>query len=153
MLAQAVEYEHAQVAGQMVIAHPRLAHRRITWPGLDPHGLTTQPVRQAHEALDHARHVMVGDAEVPMPARVLDGHEPGIDEFREMRARGLFGHRRGPSQLAGGHRPPGHETHQDRSPRPVTDEPGNARNAGGLVHSSIIAEPFTPDKSLYVRVS
>ena len=82
LLAQTVVHQHAEVAGEMIVAHARLAHGGVCGPGVDIH--RAQPVREPDEILDHRSDFVVREPKVPVAPDVLDCDESRSDELREM---------------------------------------------------------------------
>src|ERR1700733_830375 len=62
----AVEHLHAEIAGEMIIADPRAAQRRILRPGA--HAQVTGARGKTLKALEHAGDIRVGEAKVAMAA-------------------------------------------------------------------------------------
>ena len=81
----------------MVVADPGLAQRRLARAGDEP----GRPAAEgdAEQGLEGVRHLVVGEAEVAMPALRRDRERAGLDELGEVRAGGRLGDAGGPGQL------------------------------------------------------
>ncbi len=140
LLLETVEHQNAQVASEVIVADARLPHRRIGGAGVDLD--CSEVVGKTDEAFDHGGHVVIGKPEVPVAANVFHREQLGIDEFREMRARGLLGHVRGACQFGRRQRLACHQAGEDRGTGAIANEGSNGRNVRRVVHGSMIVEPL-----------
>ena len=134
----AVEHLHAEIAGQMVVANPRAAQRRILRPGTHAH--VTGARRQTREALEHAGDIRIGEAIIAVAALLLRLDQAAGFQFGQMGARGLRGDAGLMRQLARGQRAAGHQRRQHVGARGIADQRGDHGNVGTCFHSSMLTE-------------
>lgn len=89
LLRQAIEHQHGELAGEMVVAHPSLAQSWLAGTGAQAHG--TRPVRHAHQALQQVRDIAIRQVEIAVASLCLHRQETRIDKVGEVRADGLLG--------------------------------------------------------------
>src|SRR3954469_21468273 len=139
---EAVEQQHPEIAGEMVVADARLAHRGVGWPGL--YWLYVDPRGQTDELLDCRANGVVSETMVAMPTRLLDSNELCVEQLREMRARGLLRDAGGARELRSGERAPFHQREQDVRARAIANQPRDRGDVGYgrcVLHSSMVVEP------------
>src|SRR5689334_22094652 len=68
-LRQMIEHAHAEIAGEVVVANPRLAHLRIFWAGADT--VVAGVIGKTGERLECRRDLRIFQAEVAMTALLL----------------------------------------------------------------------------------
>ncbi len=73
LLLHAVEHLHAEIAGEVIVANPRAAQRRILWPGANAH--MTGARGKARKPLQNAGDVGAGKAIIAVAALFL-----GLDQ-------------------------------------------------------------------------
>jgi hypothetical protein len=81
----AVEHLHAEIAGEMIVADPGAAQRRILRSGAHAHVAGARG--QAREALEHPGDIGIGEAIVAVAALLLLLDQPAGFQFRKMRTR------------------------------------------------------------------
>src|ERR1700722_5819867 len=83
LLLHAVEHLHAKIAGEMVVADPRAAQRRILRPGADAQGAGARG--KPLKALQHARDIRVGEAVIAVAALLFLLDQAAGLQLRQMR--------------------------------------------------------------------
>src|SRR3984957_8374698 len=86
LASHAVEHLHAEIAGEMVVADPRAAQRRLLRPGAYPHMAGARG--KALEALQHAGDIGVTEAIIAVAALLLLLDQAAGLQLRKMRACG-----------------------------------------------------------------
>src|SRR3546814_2139171 len=86
---QRVIDQHAEFAGEMVVADARLAQRRFARARTQTHG--TDAIGDTHQAFQKLRNVALGEPEVAMTFLRFNRDEPGVEKFRQMGTRSLLG--------------------------------------------------------------
>jgi hypothetical protein len=140
-LIETLVHQDAEFSGQVVVAHARLAQRRLARARADAHG--ARPIRDTHQALEQMRDVRVREPEVAMPALALDGDQPRSDELRKVTADRLLGDTRDVDELRRGQRLAGHQRGEDFRARMIADQRGDADDAGSVFHGSLLTEPLS----------
>ena len=79
LLLHAVEHLHAEIAGEMIVADPRAAQRRILRPGAHAHVAGARG--EALEALEHAGDIGVGEAIIAVAALLFRSIRPPASSF------------------------------------------------------------------------
>jgi len=143
----AVEHLHAEVAGQMVVADPGAAQRRILGPGADPQ--MAGPRREALEPFQYRGDIGVGETVIAVAALLFLLDQAAGLQLRKVRARGLRRDAGLDRQFARGQRAAGHQRHQHVGARGIADQCGDHGDIGACFHSSMIAEPLASIKRLY----
>src|SRR3984957_19693536 len=87
LLLHAVEHLHAEIAGEMIVADPRAAQRRILRPGA--HAQVTGARGKPLKAFQHPGDIRVGEAKVAVAALLFLLDQAAGLELRQMRAGGL----------------------------------------------------------------
>ncbi len=146
LLFHAVEHLHAEIAGQMIVANPRPAQRRILRPGAHTHVAGARG--KTREALQHAGDVGAGEAIVTVAALFLRLDQAAGFQFCQMRACGLRRDTGLVSQLACSQRAAGHQRRQHVGAGGIANQRGDHRNIGTSFHSSMVTEASTSIKRL-----
>ncbi len=137
---EAFEREHAEVAREVVVAHARLAQRRLARARAQANG--ARAVRNAHQVLEELRHVAIGEAEIAMPSLALHHEQLRIRELRQVRARGRLADLRHLRQLRRGERLAAQERGEHLGARRLADQRRDARDVRSVPHSHhLSAEP------------
>src|SRR3954454_3878505 len=82
LLFHALEHLHPEIAGEVIVANPRAAQRRILGPGAHPQ--MTGPRRKSRKAFKHAGHIRVGEPVVAVTTLLFLLDQPAAFEFGEM---------------------------------------------------------------------
>src|SRR5262249_9698915 len=86
LACEAVEHLHPELACQVVVAPPGMAHGRLLRSG--PH-TRAGTLRHAHDLLEHLGDVVAGKAEIAVASLLQRADQPAAFEPREMGACGL----------------------------------------------------------------
>ena len=142
----AVEHLHAEIAGQVIVANPRPAQRRILRPGAHAHvaGAGGEP----REALEHAGDVGIAEAVIAVAALLFLFDQAAGLELRKMRTRGLRRDAGLLRQLARGQRAAGHQRREHVGAGGIADQRGDHGDIGTCFHRSMIDEAFESIKRL-----
>ena len=144
LIFHAVEHLHAEIAGEMIVADPRAAQRRILWSGAHAH--VARARRQPGEALEHAGDIGAGEAIVAVAALFLHFDQTAGFQLRQMRTRGLRRDAGLVRQFARGQRAAGHQRRQHVGAGGIADQCGDHGDIGACFHSSMITEASTSIK-------
>src|ERR1700677_2919270 len=87
LLLHAVEHLHAEIAGEMIVADPRAAQRRILRSGA--HAQMAGPRREPLKPLQHAADTRIGKPIVAVAALLFLLDQAAGLQLRQMRAGGL----------------------------------------------------------------
>ncbi len=147
-LPQAVEHLHAEVAGEVIVADPGAAQRRVLRPGAHPQmaGAGGQP----RKAFQHAGNVGIGKPIIAMAALLFLFDQAASLELREMRTRGLRRDAGFLRQFGCGERAAVHQRGQHVGAGGVADEGGDHGDIGTCFHCSMIAEALVTIKGVEV---
>ena len=147
LLFHAVEHLHAEIAGEMIVADPRAAQRRILRSGPHPHMAGTRG--NALKSLEHAGDIGVGEAVIAVAALFFLLDQAAGLQLRQMRTRGLRGNASLMRQFARGQRAAGHQRRQHVGAGGIADQGGDHRDIRACFHSSMIDEASVSGKRLW----
>src|SRR5205085_2623126 len=147
LLLHAVEHLHAEIAGEMVVANPRPAQRRILRSRADAHMTGTRS--EARKPFEHAGDTGAGETLIAMAALPLRLDQAADLEFRQMRTRGLRRDAGFLRELARGQRAAAHQRREHVGTRGIADQGGDHGDIGTCFHASTITEAFTTFKRLF----
>src|SRR5690606_15099422 len=136
----------AHLSREMIVADPCTPQRRLAWPGTGAE--MPRAGRNAHQAFEHARNVLVRKREVamaPLPARE---NEPAGFELGEVRARRLGRDARLVRELGGSQGATAHQCRQHVRSRRIPHERGDAGDVRSGFHCSIMNEASVRGKGL-----
>ena len=136
---QALVDRHAQFAGEVVVAHARLAQRRFA--RTQPVPQRTGPESDAHQGLEQLGDIAVGQPEIAVPSLALDGEESRIQQFGEVGADRLLGHAGDGGELGRRQRPIGHQRGKHFGARMIADQSRDADDVRAVFHGSMLNEP------------
>ena len=116
----------------MVVADPRFSQRRLARAGHQ----SRRPAAEgdAGQRFEGVRHLVVGEAEVAVPALRFHGQQLGLEQLAQVRARCLPGDAGGLGQLGGGERAAAEQGGQHLGARRLADETGDAGDVGAVPH-------------------
>ena len=122
----------AEAAGEMVVAHPRVAQRRR----LARQRPKARAVVDCHrdDAFEHLRHRRRGQPEIAVPPRRRRGDQAGLGQLGEVGAGRLRRHARGIGELGRGHRAAVEQRDEDVGARRIAREGGDLGNHGSSNH-------------------
>src|SRR6266852_1063463 len=147
LIFHAVEHLHAEIAGEMIVANPRAAQRRILWSRAHAHVTGTR--RETCEAFEHAGDIGAGEAIIAVAALFLRFNQAAGFQLRQMRTRGLRRDAGLVCQLARGQGAAGHQRRQHVGTGGIADQCGDHGDIGACFHSSMITEASASIKRLY----
>ena len=145
-LLEAIEDEHAQFAGKMVVAHAGLSERRLARTRAKTHRAGS--IGYSHETFEKLRDVLIVEAEIPMPSLTFHGDQSRVEQLGEVSADRLFGHPGQTRELGGGQCLARSERRQDLRPGVVPDQSRDADDVRAVLHGSILVEPLRSRKML-----
>jgi len=139
-LLEAIENEHAQFAGKMVVAHAGLSQGGLA--RARPKANRTRPKGYAHEVFEKLRDVATAETEIAVPSLGFYGDQPRLEQLGEVGADGLLGHAGDLRELGCGQRFAGGERGQDFRPGVVADQGSDADDIRSVFHGSMVDEPL-----------
>jgi hypothetical protein len=147
LLLHAVEHLHPEIAGEMIVADPGAAQRRVLWSGSHPH--VAGAGREALEAFEYGGDIGVAEAIIAVAALLFLFDQPSGLELGKVRTRGLRRDARLVGELAGGQRATGHQRRQHVGARGVANQGCDHRDVGARFHTSTIDEALASIKRVH----
>ena len=145
-LLEAVEDEHTQFAGKVVVAHSGLSKRRLSRTRAKTHRAGS--IGHTHEALEKLCDVAIVETKISVPSLVFHGDQSRFEQLGEVSADRLFGHPGDTRELGGGQCLARGERRQDFRPGVVAYQGRDADDVRAVFHGSILVEPFQCRKVL-----
>ena len=131
VLDERVEERDAEFAGEVIVAKPRVAQRRLFRAGTRAQRLGARG--DAHQRFEQARDVGIRETVIAMAPLRFDGDEAGVVELAQMRARGLLGDAGFEREFSRGERHAVQQGRQHVGACGIADHGGDALRCLGLL--------------------